>query len=87
MNLSDNKPLLPDDCDFLQNIYCPVPPGNQFLVDLSSFDTEKIQGYAIVLKLIDGKKLNAPCLLMNISLKRFSTSNVFRSQTVLPGAL
>lgn len=64
LTLSDDKPLTPEDCDFLQSIYCQVLPGNKSVVDLSSLKTaDKIQGYAIVLKLIDGKKLNVICVL------------------------
>jgi len=55
LSLPDNKPLTDEDCDFLQSIYCQVLPGKIYTVDLSSLKTvEKIQGYAILLKLIDG---------------------------------
>ena len=51
--LSLVEPLTDEDRTFLQSIFCPVL--NQSIVDLSKFDMEKIQGYAIVLKQIDGK--------------------------------
>ncbi|XP_078357894.1 uncharacterized protein LOC144642722 [Oculina patagonica] len=52
--LSDDKPLTPEDRDFLQSIYVSAPPGNRSVVDLpNGFDTDKIQGYVIVLKLIN----------------------------------
>jgi len=41
------------DCEFLQSIFVPARPG-QSSVDLSTFSAEKIQGYAIVLKIIAG---------------------------------
>ncbi|XP_078358075.1 uncharacterized protein LOC144642850 [Oculina patagonica] len=50
--ISVDKPLTDEDCKFLERICCPALP-NQSIVDLSPFDTEKIQGYAIVLKQID----------------------------------
>lgn len=57
LSLPDDKPLTDEDRDFLQSIYCQVLPGKIYTVDLSSLKTvEKIQGYAILLKLIDGKK-------------------------------
>ena len=64
-SLPDDKPLTDEDCDFLQKIYCQVLPGNKYTLDLSSLKTiDKIQGYAIVLKLIDGKKLNVLILFI-----------------------
>ena len=58
LSLPDDKPLTKEDCDFLQSIFCKVSPGQRNTVDLSSLKTtEKIQGYAIVLKLIDGKNI------------------------------
>ncbi len=59
--ISVDKPLTDEDCKFLERICCPALP-NQSIVDLSPFDTEKIQGYAIVLKQIDGKNLTTSCL-------------------------
>ncbi|KAJ7376493.1 hypothetical protein OS493_034229 [Desmophyllum pertusum] len=53
LSIPDDEPLTPEDLDFLQSIYCPAPPDNQSTVDLSSFDTDKIQGYAILLQLIN----------------------------------
>ena len=59
MSLPHDKPLTDEDCDFLQNIFCQALPGRKHIVDLSALKSaDKIQGYAIVLKLIDGKKLN-----------------------------
>lgn len=54
-----DKPLTPEDCDFLQSIYVPASPGNQSVVDLKGFDTDKIQGYVIIFKRIDGKKVES----------------------------
>ena len=51
--LSLVEPLTNEDRKFLQSIFTPVL--DRSTVDLSKFDTEKIQGYAIVLKQIDGK--------------------------------
>ena len=51
--LSLVEPLTVEDRKFLQSIFSPV--FDQSTVDLSKFDTEKIQGYAIVFKQIDGK--------------------------------
>ncbi|KAJ7390379.1 hypothetical protein OS493_025630 [Desmophyllum pertusum] len=48
-----DEPFTPEDRDFLVRIYCHPLPGNQSVVDLSNFNSEKIQGYAIVLKQID----------------------------------
>jgi len=48
-----DEPLASEDRKFLQSIFIPVL--DQSTVDLSRFNTEKIQGYAIVLKQIDGK--------------------------------
>ena len=63
--LSLDDPLTNEDRKFLQSIFSPVL--DQFTVDLSKFDTEKIQGYAIVLKQIDGKILPSlyPIILCN----------------------
>ena len=71
LSLPDDKPLTGEDRHFLQSIFCKAPPGkNICTVDLSSLKTtEKIQGYAIVLKLIDGKKLNAVCALLLLFIK------------------
>lgn len=49
--LSLVEPLTVEDRKFLQSIFSPV--FDQSTVDLSKFDTEKIQGYAIVFKQID----------------------------------
>ena len=49
------------DRAFLQSIYISAPPY-QSTVDLSSFTDEKIQGYAIVLKIVAGKRSFTLCL-------------------------
>lgn len=49
--LTLNEPLTDADREFLQRIFVPAPP-HQTTVDLSRFDDEKIQGYAIVLKFV-----------------------------------
>jgi len=54
LSLPHDKPLTDEDCDFLQNIFCQALPGRKHIVDLSALKSaDKIQGYAIVLKLID----------------------------------
>lgn len=56
LSLPDDQPLTKEDCDFLQSICCQVLPGQNKTVNLSGLLTlGKIQGYAIVLKLIEGK--------------------------------
>lgn len=56
LSLPDDQPLTKEDCDFLQSICCQVLPGQNKTVNLSGLLTlDKIQGYAIVLKLIEGK--------------------------------
>jgi len=52
--LTLNDPLTDADREFLQSIFVPAPP-HQTTVDLSRFDDEKIQGYALVLKFVAGK--------------------------------
>ena len=65
LSLPDDQPLTKEDRDFLQSIFCRVFPGQNHTVDLSALKTaEKIQGYAIVLKLIDGKDLTFFCALL-----------------------
>ena len=49
-----DAPLTDADREFLQAIFVPAAP-NQSTVDLSRLSDEKIQGYAIVLKIIAGK--------------------------------
>ena len=56
-----DEPFTPEDRDFLVRIYCHPLPGNQS-IDLSNFKSEKIQGYAIVLKQIDGKVFDKFCV-------------------------
>ena len=57
--LSLVEPLTDEDRKFLQSIFIRVL--DQSTVDLSKFDTENIQGCAIVLKQIDGKILSSVC--------------------------
>ena len=65
LTLPDDQPLTKEDCDFLKIIFCLVLPGQKNTVDLSALKTaDKIQGYAIVLKLIDGKDLTFFCALL-----------------------
>ena len=42
------------DHDFLKSIFISAPPG-EALIDFSTWDDEKLQGYAIVLKIIAGE--------------------------------
>jgi len=49
-----NESLSDADREFLQSICVPALP-DQTRVDLSDFQDEKIEGYAIVLKYIAGK--------------------------------
>ena len=57
-----DEPFTPEDHYFLDRIYCPPHTGGQSIVDLSFFENEKIQGYAIVLKHIDGKVFDKFCV-------------------------
>ena len=67
--LSLVEPLTNEDRKFLQSIFIPVL--DRSTVDLSSFDTEKIQGYAIVLKQIAGKILPSFCPIILYNFKTF----------------
>ena len=72
LSLPDDKLLTQEDCDFLQSIYCRVLPDQRNTVDLSFLKTvEKIQGYAIVLKIIDGKNLKAFLHIVGIQFPLF----------------
>ena len=51
--LTLTEPLTDEDRHFMKEIF--LPPSHELILDLSSFETEKIQGYAIVLKQIDGR--------------------------------
>ena len=46
------EPLNDDDCTFLRSIFLSAIP-NQRTVDM--FDMEKIQGYAVIFKLLAGE--------------------------------
>ena len=46
------EPLNDDDCTFLRSIFLSAIP-NQRTVDM--FDFEKIQGYAVIFKLLAGE--------------------------------
>jgi len=48
------EPLTREDCKFLRSIFVPSLP-NQTILDLRSLSKEDIQGYGIVLKVLDGK--------------------------------
>ena len=52
-----DAPLSDADREFLQAIFVPALPHHS-MVDFSRLTDEKIQGYAIVLKIIAGKKLS-----------------------------
>ena len=67
--LSLVEPLTNEDRKFLQSIFSPVL--DQSTVNLSKFDTEKIQGYAIVLKQIDGEILPSFCPIIMYNYKTF----------------
>ena len=58
-----------EDRKFLQSIFSPFL--DQSTVDLSNFDTEKIHGYAIVLKQIDGKGLPSFCFKILYNYRTF----------------
>ena len=68
--LSLVEPRTVEDHKFLQSISSPIL--DPFTVDLSFFDTEKTQGYAIVFKQIDGKSLPSFCANTAQLFKSFS---------------
>ena len=53
--LTLDKPVNDADCEFLRTIYVPATKNHSTLRFPQSFDEEKLQGYAIVLKIISGK--------------------------------
>ena len=52
--ISVDEPLDEADCSFLRSIYVTAYPKNR-KVDLHRIEMEKIQGYAIVFKLLAGE--------------------------------
>ena len=54
ISISVDEPLDEADCSFLRSIYVTAYPKNR-TVDLHGFEMEKIQGYAIVFKLLAGE--------------------------------
>ena len=54
ISISVDEPLDEADCSFLRSIYVTAYPKNQ-TVDLKGIEMEKIQGYAIVFKLLAGE--------------------------------
>ena len=56
-SLSLDEPLTDEDCQFLRSIFVPAIKNQSILALPKNFDEEKIQGYAIVLKIISGKIL------------------------------
>ena len=56
-SLSLDEPLTEEDCQFLRSIFVPAFKNRSILSLPINFDEEKIQGYAIVLKIISGKIL------------------------------
>ena len=53
--LTLDKPLNDADCEFLRTIFVPATKNHSTLSFPKFFDEEKLQGYAIVLKIISGK--------------------------------
>ena len=53
--LTLEKPLNDADCEFLRTIFVPATKNHSTLSFPKFFDEEKLQGYAIVLKIISGK--------------------------------
>ena len=53
--LTLDKPLNDVDCEFLRTIYVPATKNDSTFSFPKFFDEEKLQGYAIVLKIISGK--------------------------------
>ena len=54
ISISVDEPLDEADCSFLRGIYVTAYPKNR-KVDLEGIEIEKIQGYAIVFKLLAGE--------------------------------
>ena len=53
--LTLDKPLNDADCEFLRTIFVPATKNHSTFSFPKFFDEEKLQGYAIVLKIISGK--------------------------------
>ena len=53
--LTLDKPLNDADCEFLRTIFVPATKNHSTFSFPIFFDEEKLQGYAIVLKIISGK--------------------------------
>ena len=53
--LTLDKPLNDADCEFLRIIFVPATKNHSTFSFPIFFDEEKLQGYAIVLKIISGK--------------------------------
>ena len=53
--LSLDTPVTDVDCEFLRKIYVPATENSKTLTFPKNPDDEKLQGYAIVLKIISGK--------------------------------
>ena len=48
------EPLNDEDCTFLHKIFLRAIP-DQLTVDMTKFGVEKIQGYAVIFKLLAGE--------------------------------
>jgi len=53
--LTLDRPLNDADCEFLRTIFVPAKKNDSTFSFPKFFDEEKLQGYAIVLKIISGK--------------------------------
>jgi len=77
-SLSLDEPLTDEDCQFLRSIFVPAIKDRSTLSLPKNFDEEKIQGYAIVLKIISGKILPV-CSIEYIFSVFFFSINIFLS--------
>ena len=57
--LSLDKPVTDVDYEFLRTIFVPANKNSSTLTFPQFFNDEKLQGYAIVLKILSGKTWNA----------------------------
>ena len=48
------EPLNNDDCTFLRSIFLSATP-NQRTVDITNYGIEKIQGYAVIFRILAGE--------------------------------
>ena len=48
------EPINNDDCTFLRSIFLTATP-DQLTVDMTKFEVAKIQGYAVIFKLLAGE--------------------------------